>query len=97
MISKQIEYHTFSVHTAVFILVVFLHDGNHSERYSVQEREREIEREILKFGVSLWQTDKHSVLLTARERERERESRRERERFKSFIYCSSAWTSSVFD
>ena len=31
------------------------------------------EREILKFGISLWHIDKHGVLLTARERERERE------------------------
>ena len=64
-----------------------------------REREREIERErgrererFWSFGISLWHIDKHGVLLTVKEREREIE----RERFKSFIYCSNAWTSSVF-
>ena len=56
----------------------------------------ERERGILKFGLSLWHTDKHGVLLTSRERETEREREREREIFKSFIYSSSAWKSSVF-
>ena len=56
------------------------------------------EREILKLGILLWHIDKHGVLLAAREREREKERKRERERerFKSFIYCSSALTSSMF-
>ena len=34
---------------------------------------REEQREILKFGISLWHIDKHGIVLTARERERERE------------------------
>ena len=38
------------------------------------------EREILKFGISLWYIYKHGVLLTARERERERQRETEKER-----------------
>ena len=34
------------------------------------------QREILKFGISLWHIDRHGVVLTARERERERERER---------------------
>ena len=37
------------------------------------------EREILKFGISIWHIDKHGVLPTARERERERERDLERD------------------
>ena len=47
----------------------------------MEKGEREREREILKFGISLWHIDKHDVLPTARERERERERD-----FKSFTY-----------
>ena len=56
------------------------------------ELKRHIQREIVKFGISLWHIDKHGVLLTAREKERERERERKRKRniyiyiFKSFIY-----------
>ena len=66
---------------------------SHTDTPSHTERERERLREILKFGISLWHIDKHGAVLTARERERERERERGG-RFKSFMYCSSAWTSS---
>ena len=50
------------------------------ERERERERDREggeRQREILKFGISLWHIDKHGVVLTARETERERERERE--------------------
>ena len=44
------------------------------------QREREREREILKFGMSLWYIDKHGVVLTVRERERDRQTDRQTDR-----------------
>ena len=55
-------------------------------------RARVSKRETLKFGISLWHIDKRGVVLTERDRERERE----REILENFMYCSCAWTSSVF-
>ena len=58
------------------------------ERERESRRERECvcqrEREILKFGISLWHIVQHGVVLTAREKERERG----RERFER----ESVWT-----
>ena len=45
-----------------------------------REQRKPEEREILKFGISLWHIDKHFVLLTARERESEKERERRGER-----------------
>ena len=41
-----------------------------AEKERLSERSREREREILKFGTSLWHTEKHGALPAARERER---------------------------
>ena len=57
---------------------------------SMRERERERDFEVWYSALTHRQTWCFADCVCERERERERE------KFKSFIYCSSAWTSSVF-